>query len=62
MGNNFCTCYFFQDNNKNTVSLTSNSKSNSKKNFKDSLYSPEIIDKVIIKKNFILINKIKKIF
>ena len=62
MGNNFCTCYFFQDNYKNTVSLTGNSKSNSKKNFKDSLYSPEIIDKVIIKKNFILINKIKKIF
>jgi hypothetical protein len=45
MGNNFCTCYFFQDNYKNTVSLTGNSKSNSKKIFKDSLYSTEIIDK-----------------
>ena len=57
MGNNFCTCYFFQDNYKNTVSLTGNSKSNSKKIFKDSLYSTEIIDKNNIKKEEINNNK-----
>ena len=57
MGTNFCTCYFLQDNYKNTVLLTVNSKSNSKKIFKDSLYSTEIIDKNNIKKEEINNNK-----
>ena len=57
MGTNFCTCYLLQDNYKNTVLLTVNDKSNSKKIFKDSLFSTEIIDNNNNKKEDINNNK-----